>query len=212
MGSNVKKSVLYLRFFVFLSLLFLFLDFSLHILYRGSDWTHLLWFCNISTVILFLGVFLKKPLLNTSVLLASFAFQIPILIDFIISFFNMGGLGYFTPNFFEVPLWILIPPVITHFLLIPLSFCAVCLWGFKRKSLLFTIFVVFFIMVLTFLFSSHVTNINCVFESCTGIYSFSTNSYIYLVQTFLFRVFQLIISFYLLKFLIKKISKKVKFV
>lgn len=201
-------------------------NFSVNVFFWQDSWTEILWYCSVASIVLSLGILLKKPLLTSSVLFTAIPLQSFWILDFLLKLFGVAGFGR-TDWLFELPLIVTIFSIILHFMIIPLAIYSVAIYGFKKKSVFFA--VPFFLVVclfIPFFFTSFEDNVNCVFYSCDLTfdslegavsptifgYVLSSGSYSYLAFIAVRWVFWALVSYFALWFLFQRVFKKVSVV
>lgn len=192
----------------------------IHIFYWANGWTEILWYCNLASLFLVFGIFFKKPLLNSIVLVTIIPVQFFWILDFFITLFGFQGFGR-TALLFDLPFSIVAISSILHLTMIPIAIYAVVVYGFKKNSFVWILLSMFFVLILPYLFSPFVDNINCVFYPCDlafedlegmQIDNFVPGSWSYLVFVAL-RWFGWFFVFYFgILMLLQRVFKKVKIV
>lgn len=141
----------------------------IHLYYWDRDWTEIFWYCNIAALVLAFGILLKKSAMVSVVLVTAIPAQFFWIADFFIKLFGFEGLGR-TTQLFELPFSIAFISSVLHLLLIPIAIYATILYGFKKKSFLFGIILILFLIFVPYFFTSFGDNINCVFYPCDLTY------------------------------------------
>jgi len=130
-------------------------------------WSEALWYCDIAGLILGFAILTKNNFLSSSILAATIPVQSFWIIDFVLELF---GHGYGrTAYMFEGMLqWnMLVFPVLLHASIIPLAALAVYLYGYNKRSIIFSLgFLGIILMTTTYIFTAPINNINCVFYPC----------------------------------------------
>jgi hypothetical protein len=157
MGFGRKDSFFWLGCLVVFALLFdLFANFG--------DWSEFFWFCPVTSAILAFALFRRSALLLTTCLVVAAPAQSMWVLDFILQAFG-HGMGRTAFLFAAGPL-IFGASVLTHVLLIPVSFWGVWRLGFHPRALLPSLVYAAGILSASFFFTPPENNVNCVFYPC----------------------------------------------
>jgi len=137
-----------------------------HIFFEGGDLGELLWFCDVMSFVLAVGLWFKNRFIITTVFLASVPAQFLWIVDY---FLNLLGSGFgrtawmFTDSYVW---WTPYISTIMHGILIPVSFYSIYKYGFEKYAIFGVYFVIFSILPITFYFTDPTINRNCVFFPC----------------------------------------------
>ena len=213
----IKINNKFLNFLGVILVCIVFLNLYLHYLNGDSVFSEFLWYCNIASLFLCIGLIKKNPIIITSVFLTAVGAQFLWIVDFLRMIITGSSFGRTDWILQSDPLvfWV---SVSLHALLIPISFIGILKTGFsKRGFLLAGMLFILILLPLTFYTTSFSTNINCVFYPCD--LSFKTNvaeitfsstytSSKYLLYTLFFWTFNLIVIYLSCRFVLK--NKKIK--
>lgn len=171
-------------------------------LYR--DFWGILWFCDATAVILGIGLILKNTNLTTLSLVTAIPAQLPWIIDFFLEATG-SGMGR------TATIWSWGPSVFwasvnLHAIIIPISLYAVWKLGFSEKSLKLILLYGLLLLTATYLFSPVSGNRNCVFFGCDERTPGTGYLRHFLINSLLYWEVIWAISFFILRFLFKKIS------
>jgi hypothetical protein len=218
-NKKIHKNIL--KILAIFLLILVFINILIHLFYYGNEFTEILWYCNLASIILSIGILYKKNLFISLVLITTPA-QFFWIYDFIITSIGINGLGR-TSWLFELPLPIFLFSSIFHFLLIPISIYATLIYGFNKKSFFGGIIFILFSIFVPYYFTSFEDNINCVFYPCDlsfekismGVtiptmfgHYVNFGSYFYLFFITLRWILFLALSYFLCFLLFKKFLKK----
>ncbi len=207
-----------LRFLAFALLGVVFLNFLLHVFFWKDGWKEIIWFCNISAIVLSMSILFKKNYLTTIVLTTIIPAQFLWILDFIITFLGLGSLGR-TLWLFQYPLFVVLPSIILHLFLIPISIYTSYILGFKKKNFFKGLFFFLILLLVSFYISPMEDNINCVFYPCDMSYEdmvysqgldFVPGSVDYLKKITLSWVGVYTLSYYFFLILFAKVFKNVR--
>ena len=162
-NTNLHKKIL--NVFAVALIIIVFANTLINFFYWNDGWTEILWYCSLASLVLSAGILLKNSYLNSIVLTTAIPAQFFWILDFVLKLVGMDGFGR-TGWLFEWPFITIFLSIVLHVVLIPLAIYSVWVYGFKKKSLLFTFIFIIVCMVLPFLFSAYDDNVNCVFYSC----------------------------------------------
>jgi len=199
-------------------ILFIIFNVSINFFYWEDGWTEILWYCDFAAILLSLGIIFRKNYLISGVLITAIPAQFLWILDFVMKIVGFDGFGR-TAWMFALPTLTILPSVIIHLVLIPISIYATFLYGFNKRGYLVGLGILLFAMIMPFFFSAQDDNINCVFYSCDLDFEHSaTYHYLsipsYSIQYILFIAlrwvfFGTIVYFVLLKFF-RSVFKQVK--
>lgn len=209
-----------LRVGAILLLFFISFNVIINFLYWNDGWTEILWYCDLAVIILSIGILFKKKYLISGVLITAIPAQFFWILDFVLKVIGFEGFGR-TTWLFAWPFLTVLPSIIVHAILIPLSFYAVRIYGFDKKGFYVAMGILVFTMFMPFFFSAQDDNINCVFYSCDVNFEHSaTYTYLgipaYSVGYLLFIAFRwviwTIITYFSLLALFRSLFKRVKII
>ncbi len=196
----------------FLLLLIIVANLTLYYISNGNL-SVVFWYCDIAAIILIYAIYTKNNFLATSVLVTAIPAQFYWIVDFILEIFGYGA-GRTALLFENVNGIRIILPVLLHTLLIPTAFFTVKLYGFNKRSIIFSIgFFSITLLVATYMIFSPSVNINCVFYPCDLSYYknfieiVNTQSYaniIYLLKYIIVAILLATISHTLLSIVLKR--------
>jgi len=211
-----KKGIKVLNVFAYFLLVLVVLNIFIHIYFWSDGWTEILWYCDLAVIFLVIGILKKNTSINSFVLASAIPLQFVWIIDFFINIFGFSGFGR-TISLFEWPILSVLPSVFIHLLLIPVAFYSVYLFGFNKKHFLIYMFLFLVVCIFgAFVFSSYEDNINCVFYSCDISYEnavLSSNSFyfsfIYMLYVSVISIASVVLSHFVLIYLLRKVFKKI---
>ena len=131
---------------------------------RWHDPFEILWFCDMTALILGIGLILKNKSAATLTLVMAIPAQFLWIVDFFLEAFGVGmGRTAELWNYGQTVFWF---SVNLHAILIPISLYAVWKLGFEKRILKPVLLYTYFLLTITYLTSQPVTNRNCVFYDC----------------------------------------------
>lgn len=131
---------------------------------RWHDPTEMLWFCDLTAVVLGTGLILRNRIMVTLALVMAVPAQFRWILDFLLEQVGLGAgrtaelAGYGTTVF-----WL---SVNLHTIVIPISFYGVLKLGFSKKALVPILIYGFVLLTATYFLTIPEENINCVFYAC----------------------------------------------
>ncbi len=164
---------------------------------RWHNPTEILWFCDMTAVILGTGLILRNRIMITLALVMAIPAQARWILDFFLEAVGSGA-GR-TAMLFSYGLTVFWLSVNLHAIVIPISFYGVWKLGFARKALLPILIYGFILLTVSFLFTNPIENINCVFYSCDVVDPGKGYLKYFLVNTLLFWEMTFLISFFICK-------------
>ena len=131
---------------------------------RWQDPFEILWFCDMTALILGVGLILKSKSAVTLTLVMAVPAQFLWIVDFFLEAFG-NGMGRTAElwSYGQTVFWFSIN---LHAILIPISLYAVWKLGFEKRILKPVLLYAYFLLTITYLTAAHVTNRNCVFYGC----------------------------------------------
>lgn len=133
---------------------------------RWHDPLEILWFCDMTAVILGVGLIFKSKSAATLTLVMAVPAQFLWIVDFFLEALGFGmGRTQELWDFGQSVFWF---SVNLHAILIPISFYAVWKLGFEKKILKTVLLYAYFLLAVTFLTTEPPNNRNCVFFDCDG--------------------------------------------
>jgi hypothetical protein len=148
-----------------LLILFILFNVFVNFLHWRDGWTEILWYCDFAAILLSLGILFRKTYLISGVLITAIPAQFFWILDFVLKVIGFEGFGR-TAWLFSWPFLTVLPSIVVHAILIPLSLYAVKVYGFDRKGFYTAMFILVFTMFMPFFFSAQDDNVNCVFYPC----------------------------------------------
>jgi len=131
---------------------------------RWQDPFEILWFCDMTAVILGIGLIFKSKSAATLTLVMAVPAQFLWIIDFFLEAFGVGlGRTEELWEYGQVVFWL---SVNLHAILIPISFYAVWKLGFEKKILKYVLLYALLLLVATYLTADPSYNRNCVYYGC----------------------------------------------
>jgi hypothetical protein len=131
---------------------------------RYNDPFEVLWFCDMTAVILGIGLIMKSRAAATLTLVMAIPAQFLWIVDFFLEAAG-GGMGR-TQELWAYGQWVFWLSVNLHGILIPISFYGVWKLGFERKVLKAVLLYAFFLLALTYITAEPPNNRNCVYFDC----------------------------------------------
>lgn len=133
---------------------------------RWQNPLEILWFCDMTAVILGVGLIIKSKKAATLTLVMAIPAQFLWIVDFFLEATG-NGMGRTAElwSYGETVFWF---SVILHAILIPISFYGVWRLGFDKKVLGLILFYTFSLLLVTYLLTEPAYNQNCVFYDCDG--------------------------------------------
>jgi len=139
--------------------------------YLYNRFDQIYWFCYFSMFLIGIGLLKRKPSLITSqvnILAVGLIFWT---IDFCYVFFNHQSLWGITDYFFTENLWLSRFVTLQHLYTLPLTIYALSILKIKRKDCWkLSCIQVVIMFLLTYIFTSVSSNINCLFTSCLSFF------------------------------------------
>lgn len=179
---------------------------------RWHNPAEILWFCDMTAVILGTGLILRNRIMITLALVMAIPAQFRWILDFFLEAVGMGS-GR-TAALFSYGLSVFWLSVNLHAIMIPISFYGVWKLGFARNALLAILGYGFVLLTATYLFTDPEENINCVFYACDVAYSQGKYFQYFLFKVLLFWELVFLVSFFACKivadFFAKNKSSKVE--
>lgn len=166
----------------------------------------ILWFCDLTAILLGIGMILKNKSLVTVSLVTAVPAQLPWILDFFLEAAGNGmgrtaGIWGWGPEVF----W---ATVNLHSIIIPLSFYGVSKLGFDEKALKYALLYGVFVLFLSYSLSPIDSNLNCVFYGCDEKDPGAGYLKYFLINSLLFWEIIFTFSFLAFKFFFKAIRKK----
>jgi len=173
---------------------------------RWHDPLEILWFCDMTAIILGIGLILRNKVMVTLAFTMAIPAQFPWILDFFLEVFGIGA-GR-TANLFTfgpVVFWLSIN---LHTIVIPISFYGVWKLGFGRKALMPILIYGFVLLVTTFLVTKPTENRNCVFYACDALDPGDGYLEHFIVRNLLFWEVMFASSFLFFRKLFEKVGNK----
>lgn len=175
---------------------------------RWHDPLEILWFCDMTAIILGLGLILRNKTMVTLAFVMAVPAQFPWILDFFLEAFGAGA-GR-TANLFTFGLPVFWLSVNLHAIVIPVSFYGIWKIGFGKKALIPVIIYGFVLLVTTFLFTEPAENRNCAFYDCDVFDPGHGYLKYFIFKSLLFWEVMFAVSFLFFKKLFEKIENKRK--
>lgn len=164
---------------------------------RWQNPAEILWFCDITAVILGIGLILRNRIMVTLALVMAIPAQFRWILDFFLEAVGLGA-GR-TAALFSYGLSVFWLSVNLHAIMIPISFYGVWKLGFARNALPAILGYGFILLTATYLFTDPQENINCVFYACDASYFQGEYFNYFLVKVLLFWELVFLASFFVCK-------------
>ncbi len=173
---------------------------------RWHNPTEILWFCDMTAVILGVGLILRNRVMITLALVMAIPAQFRWILDFFLEAIGVGA-GR-TAMLFSYGLTVFWLSVNLHAIVIPISFYGVWKLGFARNALLPILIYGFALLSSSFFFTDSLENINCVFYACDVVDPMEGYLRYFLVNSLLFWEVTFIVSFFACKKIADFFGKK----
>lgn len=161
------------------------------------DPLEILWFCDMTAIILGIGLLLKNKTMITLTIVTTIPAQFMWIVDFFLEAFGEGaGRTAELYSFGPVVFWL---SVNLHAILIPISAYATWKLGFDKKALPYILLYMFFLLNSTFLFTPVAENRNCVFYGCDDKDPGGNYTRYFFINSLIFWLAAMSISFYIQK-------------
>lgn len=131
---------------------------------RWHDPLEILWFCDMTAIILGVGLILRNKTMTTLALMMAMPAQFRWILDFFLEMLG-GGAGR-TAHLFTFGPRVFWLSVNLHSIVIPIALFGTWKLGFAKKALMPILIYGFVLLTVTFLFTSPEENRNCVFYAC----------------------------------------------
>lgn len=164
---------------------------------RWQDPLEILWFCDMTALVLGIGLIMKNKTMITLTLVTTIPAQFMWIVDFFLEAFGEGsGRTVILYSFGPVVFWL---SVNLHAILIPISAYSTLKLGFDKKALPFILVYIFFLLNSTYFFTPISENRNCVFYGCDAQDPGGGYANYFFVNSLLYWLLIMSISFYIQK-------------
>jgi hypothetical protein len=164
---------------------------------RWHNPAEILWFCDMTAVILGIGLIFRNRIMITLALVMAIPAQFRWILDFFLEAVGMGA-GR-TATLFSYGLSVFWLSVNLHAIVIPISLYGVWQLGFAKNALPAILGYGFVLLTTTYLFTNPQENINCVFYACDADYFQGQYFDYFLIKVLLFWEFVFLTSFFACK-------------